>query len=219
MSPIGPSRKEMALDAAGFACTELYRILVRDPAFRRYIGAILAGRQTADDVAREYFRDAAKRREIMRGLIARAVREHERVADVTFHAPRRARWRALEQVLQNPPRHAWWADEALSPGDPQRPLQLRAEDSITHGARLIARLGAGQCLACGAALSARTRPSPRSGSVERWQRVRYCDCCNGDVLREAHTGLIRRVVADVGVSLGLDDAASRRRSSRSAPRA
>jgi len=219
MSPIGHCRKETAALSAGYALAELSRILMRDPAFRRYIDAILTGRQTADDVARLYFPDARKRRAVMRGLIARAVREHDRVADITFHAPRCARWRALEQVLRNPPRHAWWADEALSPGDPQRPLQLRAEDSITHGARLIARLGAGQCLDCGRGLSARTRPSPRSGSVERWQRVRYCDRCDGDVLRESHDGLIRRAIDDVGLSLGLDEAASRRRSSRSAPSA
>jgi len=212
MSPIGLSRKEQAVFVAGYSCSELGRLLARDTAFRGYVEAIQRGEQSVDDIARRYFPDAAKRRTIIAGVIALAVRKHSRICDQTQPDHR---WLLVELSLVNAAPSMCWTSDALVLGEPQRRLQdgetRHTAAAITRGAELIARLGAGRCLECGAALSARTRPSPRSGSVERWQRIRYCDCCDGDVLRESHDGLIRRVIADVGLSLGIDEAASRRR--------
>ena len=60
MSPIGLSRKEQAVFVAGYACSELGRLLARDAAFRGYVEAIQRGEQSVDDIARRYFPDAAK---------------------------------------------------------------------------------------------------------------------------------------------------------------
>ena len=224
MSPIGLSRKEQAVFVAGYACSELGRLLARDAAFRGYVEAIQRGEQSVDDVARRYFPDAAKRRTIMAGVIALAVREHSRICDQT--EPDR-RWLLVELALINAPPSMCWIDDALVLGEPQRRLQdgerRHTAAAITRGAELIARLGATACLKCGAGLPARRRASRRSPTVVRWQRVRYCCCCacagRAQLMHESHDGLIRRVIADVGLSLGLDEAASRRRSSRSAPSA
>lgn len=210
MSLIGMGRKEQARFAAGYSSSELGRVLARDGAFRAFVNSIAGGKLAAADVAAEYFPDAAKRRAALTPLIELAAREAASTRGDQ-------RWSRVELALVNAAPASCWIDDDLLPGEPRRALQDRARASIAEGCTLIARLGASHCLACAAPLPTRTRPTPRSSAVQRWERVRYCGKCEGrsTLLRQAHEGLIRRVMVDVAESYGVRDAASRRRIRRS----
>ena len=199
---------------ADWAVVALGVTLARDPAFRDYMEAIRAGDQTAATVAHVFFPVAPKGRMVMEALIQIALT----APGIDGHP-----WSAVEMALVNAPSGLCWVDEPLAAGDPQRALQERAVKSIAEGASLIARLGALSCLLCGGDLATNRQLSRRSPVVKRWESVRYCDACeesgDAELERESHAGLVRRVIADVGLSLGLDEAASRRRSRRSAPSA
>jgi len=189
--------------------------LARDPVFRHHMEAIRAGDQTVAGVAAVYFPCAPKRRRIMEALIQAALNPLPDGEGVHL-------WFAVEMAIANAPRGSCWVDEPLAPGDPQRALQERARESIAEGSSLIARLGAPSCLLCGSDLATNRQLSRRSPVVKRWEYVRYCDSCeeSGDAEREreSHDGLIRRVIDDVGLSLGIDDAASSRRIKRTRSR-
>ena len=53
----------------------------------------------------------------------------------------------IETTIANLGLGAFWADEALEPGDPQR---RREHTAYQHGAELLVRRGARRCLQCGA---------------------------------------------------------------------
>lgn len=140
-------------------------VLGNDEHFRELAAEVAGDQEHAHEAALAYVRSGSGRRAIAAMLV--------RAGDAPPNV--------LRTRLMNMGRRACFSEAPLVEGDARNRLRVGTVDRLVRGAELVARRGAGRCLACGCPL----RASREGGS-----RREYC------YSHEAETGHKQRAAAD-----------------------
>lgn len=170
--------QELSRVVDGYAPATLGGVLGRDPVFRIYARRVQKGANSWAEAGTYVIKGPGRR------LIAHML---EVAAAEPF--PSRVRDRLI--TLGDQP---FWSLEEPPAGAAQRWLRLEIRDKLSQGATLLARRGAGLCLAnCGTRLTER-----RSRTIHgAYERRDYCDRCAANAVVKANLGRNKDAIREV----------------------